>query len=104
MDDFDFDMNAASKDELVDYIDKIRDTLAKMAEEKDDAETDAADLAIENARLKCKTTLKKIGSQWLKCGRCCVRFSIMFPVSSGCKVRYCPNCGAKVVNADRDIK
>lgn len=44
-----------------------------------------------------KTTLRKIGSKWLKCGRCCVRFNIMFPISSGCKVRYCPYCGGKVV-------
>lgn len=51
-----------------------------------------------------KTALKPVGSQWLKCQRCCVRFSIMFPVGTDYKVRYCPNCGAEVVNVDRDMK
>lgn len=52
MDTFDFNIDTASRDELVDYIDKLQDTLAKMTEEKDDAEANAADLAIENAELR----------------------------------------------------
>lgn len=76
---FDFNIDTASRDELVDYINGLQNTLTKMAEEKDDAETNASYLAIENARLRrqqgrpcpyCGCTMTPSRDGWYRCGYC----------------------------------
>lgn len=41
------DIDKMSREELIDYINKLNRTLSKIAEEKDNADTVVADLAIE---------------------------------------------------------
>lgn len=76
---FDFNIDTAPRDELVGYINSLQNTLTKMAEEKDDAGTNEAYLAIENARLRrqqskpcphCCCTMTPSRGGWYRCGYC----------------------------------